>query len=72
MTCPSCDGKGFWYSECCDGSQCCSCNGQPVPMGKCLVCGGTGIVVEGQYNPKANSDSLKGLLYLGFSPLRGK
>jgi hypothetical protein len=70
IVCPACNGEGTWYTECCDGSQHCSCHGQPVFMGQCKVCHGTGKVIEGQYNIEANRDSIRGMSYIGFSPTR--
>lgn len=65
IECPACNGVGEWETECCDGSHECSCHGERVPMGRCLVCNGTGKVIEGQYNPSANCDSIRGMSYIG-------
>lgn len=65
IRCPYCGGDGTWECECCNGSGGCSCQGQPVPMGMCHVCKGTGSVVEGQYDMTANRFMVEGLCYLG-------
>lgn len=70
--CPSCDGAGQWECECCDGSGGCSCRGQPVPMGRCNVCHGTGEVrADGVgVNTMANAEAIRGRCYLGSGPTR--
>jgi hypothetical protein len=65
IICPGCHGSGEWETECCDGSRGCSCHGERVPMGRCYVCNGTGYVIEGKYDPMANCNSIKGMLYAG-------
>lgn len=72
VPCPACNGAGDWFSECCDGSGGCSCRGQIVPMGRCNVCHGEGRVIEGQHNPMANVDAIRGLCYLGSGPRNGR
>lgn len=70
IMCPSCLGDGYWEAECCNGSGGCSCGGQPVNMGRCNVCGGSGQVEEGNYNPRANVNFIErgGYGYLGTGP----
>lgn len=71
--CSSCHGRGLWVGECCDGSRGCSCHGQPVEMGRCNVCHGSGYVrADGVgVNQMANCDAIRGLSYLGSGPIRG-
>lgn len=40
-------------------------------MGTCNVCGGVGSVVEGEHNPMANVDAIRGLCFLGTGPMDG-
>lgn len=72
-TCPSCYGDGYWEAECCNGRGGCSCMGLPVKMGTCRVCNGSGHVIEGQYNGRANSDFImrSGACFLGSGPSTG-
>lgn len=41
MDCEMCENGQVW-TECCDGSNGCPCEGQQVLYGRCLVCKGTG------------------------------
>lgn len=68
--CTFCYGDGTWDCECCNGSGGCSCRGQPVFMGKCHVCNGTGVMQETS-DPSANSKSIAGKLFLGSGPKQG-
>jgi hypothetical protein len=68
--CPVCHGDGTWETECCDGSRGCSCRGERVPMGTCNVCGGSGQVEEGNFNPRANLEMIRGMSYTGSGPRR--
>lgn len=62
--CGACCGQGQWDVECCNGSGGCSCRGQPVPMGTCRACGGSGIITA-EYDPKANLRAIEGYCYIG-------
>ncbi len=64
--CEYCTG-GRWESECCNGSSGCSCGGQPVDMGACRVCGGSGWRTA-DADTTANLRSIQGLCYLGSGP----
>lgn len=64
-TCPSCLGDGYWMAECCGAQGGCSCNGQPINMGCCNVCHGTGKVIDGQYDERANLRTIEGYGYIG-------
>ena len=70
IECPSCYGTGEWEAECCNGSGGCSCGGQPVNMGRCNVCGGSGRVEKGAFNSMANVDFIErgNYGYLGSGP----
>ena len=68
--CPACHGRGEWETECCDGSRGCSCRGERVPMGNCNVCNGSGHVVEGHCDPRANLRMIEGMAYTGSGPRR--
>ena len=68
QTCPGCYGSGSWETECCNGSGGCSCRGRVVEMGRCNVCGGHGYVVEGDYDPRANLSTIRGLHFIGSGP----
>ncbi len=70
-TCPGCGGQGEWYTECCNGSDGCSCQGGMVPMGTCGVCNGEGHVVEGEHDPMANINALRGYCFAGSGPSTG-
>lgn len=68
IMCPGCRGEGRWEAECCNGSGGCSCRGEPIDMGKCNVCGGSGYVAEGEFDKNANVDTIRGLHFLGTGP----
>lgn len=68
MRCPGCDGDGRFLTECCDGSGGCTCRGDVVDLGPCRVCGGSGRVVEGEYDPAANRRAIQGLHFIGSGP----
>jgi hypothetical protein len=68
MICPNCMGDGRFLTECCDGIGGCSCGGAIVDMGHCRVCGGSGHVVEGQYDKDANRKVIAGLDFIGSGP----
>lgn len=68
--CIYCDGTGKWETECCNGSGGCSCRGQRVPMGRCNVCGGSGIKEAGQ-DERANVRSIEGYCFVGTGPSAG-
>jgi hypothetical protein len=73
IPCPSCYGEGTWETECCSGAGGCSCKGQPVDMGACNVCHGTGYVDENNHNARANSDYImsRGACFAGSGPTSG-
>lgn len=73
IECPYCYGEGTWEAECCNGSGGCSCHGQPVFMGNCNVCKGSGKVTEGEFNESANSEFImqSGVCFLGSGPSTG-
>lgn len=64
--CEHCD-NGRWEAECCNGSSGCSCGGEPVDMGPCRVCNGTGWRTD-DADRTANLRSIQGLCYLGSGP----
>jgi len=70
--CPNCiDGR--WETECCNGSGGCDCQGKPLDMGPCNVCGGTGKLPDddSQVNYQANLEKIRGLCFIGSGPTRG-
>jgi hypothetical protein len=69
LKCKNCFG-GRWEAECCDGSGGCSCRGQPVDMGTCRVCGGTGWR-RPDANLRANVESIGSRCFLGSGPATG-
>lgn len=72
-SCPNCYGSGNWEAECCNGRGGCSCRGEVVNMGTCRVCQGSGRVLDGHYNPRANSDFIMrtGACFIGSGPSTG-
>ncbi len=56
VPCQSCEG-GTLMTECCNGSSGCSCMGQPVNLGACHVCNGTGLCYE-------DADTSKNISYI--------
>lgn len=66
VRCRNCYG-GRWEVECCNGSGGCSCRGQPVDMGACNVCGGSGWH-RPDADTRANIRSIRGLSYIGSGP----
>jgi hypothetical protein len=73
IECPYCYGAGTWDCECCNGAGGCSCHGQPVNMGACNVCEGSGYVIEGKYDMDANGRMLRqsGACFIGSGPSTG-
>ncbi len=71
IDCPYCFGAGYWECECCSGASGCSCEGQPVNMGDCQVCHGTGRVIDGEYDISANGKVIEGYCFLGSGPKGG-
>lgn len=71
VKCEMCE-NGVWWSECCNGAEGCSCQGQPVNMGTCNVCGGKGFR-KPNANKNANSDYIRRnrMLFAGSGPVRG-
>jgi len=70
--CPGCNGAGRWETECCNGSGGCTCQGEPVDMGPCNVCGGSGEVPKGKpINIKANLEAIRGFCFIGSGPSTG-
>jgi hypothetical protein len=68
IDCPYCYGDGTWEAECCSGADGCSCGGRAVDMGACRVCGGTGRVIDGEYDIDANRRQIAGLHFVGTGP----
>lgn len=68
--CLACNGTGEWETECCSGVGGCSCNGDPVYMGKCNVCEGTGYINENS-DPAANLKAINGACFIGSGPNNG-
>lgn len=62
--CPGCNGAGTWETECCNGAGGCSCEGEPVDMGMCNVCHGSGEVGP-DHDPRANLKKIQGLHFIG-------
>lgn len=71
IECPYCYGDGTWECECCNGSGGCSCGGQPVHMGPCNVCRGTGRVDPNNYDMAANDRMIQGASFIGSGPSDG-
>lgn len=69
VKCECCD-NGQWFAECCNGTGGCDCHGQPVNMGKCHVCNGTGWRKK-DANLKANTESIRGRCFIGSGPRTG-
>lgn len=69
VECRCCE-NGRWWTECCNGSGGCSCQGGPIDMGECLVCKGTGF-----HDPETPTDqnwrSIAGLCFIGSGPETG-
>lgn len=66
QVCPLClDGR--WEVECCNGSGGCSCGGEPVDMGICNACKGSGFVGD-DYDARANIRAIQGLHFIGTGP----
>jgi hypothetical protein len=70
VECHSCI-NGYWETECCSGAGGCSCRGQRIPMGVCLVCNGSGFHKE-DADALANAKSLGGSCYIGSGPTDGR
>jgi hypothetical protein len=68
--CEACSGTGHWEVECCSGANGCDCQGQPVPMGKCKVCGGTG-QRSADADLRANISTIEGRCFIGRGPTSG-
>lgn len=68
--CEACWGAGDWWTECCSGAGGCSCHGQPIHMGGCLACGGSGLKKD-VTNPRANIESIQGYGFIGTGPTGG-
>lgn len=71
IQCPGCGGEGEWEVECCSGANGCDCHGQPVPMGRCNICNGSGYVDENNYDRKANIRVIQGRCFIGRGPTSG-
>jgi hypothetical protein len=69
VRCRNCDG-GHWWTECCNGSGGCSCRGQPINMGQCNVCDGTGYHEAGA-DTRANIRAIGGACFIGTGPQNG-
>ena len=68
--CEMCDCTGQWETECCNGAGGCSCHGERVPMGRCNVCGGTGMRDENA-DVRANIKAIQGMCFIGSGPRTG-
>ena len=69
VRCRNCDG-GNWWTECCNGSDGCDCRGQPINMGRCNVCGGTGYhAIDADL--RANGRTIAGRCFIGRGPTTG-
>lgn len=68
IKCPNCYGSGRFETECCNGAGGCSCRGDVVDMGKCRVCDGSGRVIDGEYDSRANLRIIQGLHFIGSGP----
>jgi len=64
-----CD-NGRWFTECCNGAGGCSCHGQPVDMGTCHICHGTGWR-RPDADIKANLRTIQGFCFAGSGPSSG-
>jgi hypothetical protein len=62
--------NGQWEAGCCNGASGCDCHGQAVPMGRCNVCGGTGMRRK-DANKMANVDTIRGRCFIGSGPRTG-
>lgn len=73
IDCPACGGRGQWETECCNGSGGCDCRGQPVAMGACLVCQGSGQMPKDapREQLQANLNSIRGRCFIGNGPTTG-
>lgn len=69
VKCRNCE-NGIWYAECCNGANGCDCGGQPIAMGTCKVCGGTGYHEVGA-DTMANAKTIRGMCFLGSGPTSG-
>lgn len=69
VPCTACIG-GRWETECCNGSGGCSCGGQPIDMGACNVCGGSGYRAL-DADVMANVKAIRGLCFIGSGPTDG-
>lgn len=66
IPCEMCIG-GRWETECCNGSGGCSCKGERIDMGRCNVCGGSGMRRK-DANKMANCYTIRGQCYVGSGP----
>lgn len=69
IQCRNCCG-GRWSVECCSGVGGCSCRGQEVDMGMCLVCEGAGWH-KPDADTHANIESIRGRCFIGSGPTSG-
>jgi hypothetical protein len=67
--CECCD-NGQWWTECCNGAGGCDCRGQPIQMGACNVCGGTGWC-RVDADTRANLRTIEGMCFIGSGPKAG-
>ena len=70
VECRGCGGTGRWETECCNGSDGCTCRGEVLDMmGACRACGGSGIYSgSGPNDGSANRDAIRGLHFIGSGP----
>lgn len=69
IPCRICDG-GRWWTECCSGANGCDCRGQPIDMGRCHVCNGTGFH-RPDADLRANIRTIEGRCFIGRGPITG-
>jgi len=69
MLCEYCE-NGTWWTECCSGANGCDCHGQPVNMGTCNICHGTGWR-RPDADTRANLRTIQGRCFIGAGPTRG-
>lgn len=69
IKCRNCYG-GRWETECCSGAGGCDCRGQPIDMGPCNVCNGTGWH-RPDADTRANIRTIEGRCFIGSGPTSG-
>lgn len=69
VECRHCE-NGDWWTECCSGAGNCDCYGQPINMGRCNVCNGTGYHHKNA-DTQANLRTIQGRCFIGNGPTSG-